>query len=241
MKRLTMVLVALLVTVVMVLPIVAEGGKGKGKGKGKGRGGGCDVRAVISELPLQKLSKKEKKFLKLMREEEKLARDVYLSLHEQWDLRIFRQIARAEGKHMSAVLGLLRKYGLEDPAAGNPIGVFTDSRLQTLYEDLSAMGQTSVVNALTVGAAIEDVDIYDLQRALSRTDNEDIAIVYQNLMKGSRNHLRAFVGQLESRSESYEPSYLSIEEYEEIISTPKERGAVDADGEPMACRGGGGR
>ena len=54
-----------------------------------------------------------------MREEEKLARDVYLVLAEKWDLGLFWNIAESEQQHMDAVLKLLKKYGLEDPA-GDP-------------------------------------------------------------------------------------------------------------------------
>ena len=40
----------------------------------------------------------------------------------------------------------------------------------------------------------------DLRRALERSNNEDLAMLYQNLMKGSRNHLRAFARNLASRT-----------------------------------------
>ena len=93
----------------------------------------------------------------------------------------------------------------------------------------------SLIDALMVGATIEDLDIHDLDEALSRTDNDDIRTVYQNLQKGSRNPLRAFVGLLEDSGVPYEPQYISIEEYEQIVDTPRERGRLDADGNPLDC------
>ena len=51
----------------------------------------------------------------VIREEEKLARDVYITLGEQWGLPIFASIAESEQRHMDAFGRLIDKYGLEDP------------------------------------------------------------------------------------------------------------------------------
>jgi hypothetical protein len=193
----------------------------------------CSLDTILEEMDTQHLRKKEKRNLFFMREEEKLARDVYLSLYEEWDFRIFRQIARSERSHMDSALVLIEKYELEDPVGDNPLGVFTDEYLQALYQDLSAAGQSSLVSALIVGATIEDLDIYDLQRVSSKTNNEDLKLMYQNLMKGSRNHLRAFVDVLERNGGSYEPMFITLEEYEDILDSPREKGLVGVDGEPF--------
>jgi hypothetical protein len=192
---------------------------------------GCGLDVILEELPFERLRKRERVDLRYMREEEKLARDVYLSLAERWDLRVFRQIARSERSHMASALVLIEKYGLADPVGDNPLGVFTDSDLQALYEDLSKAGQRSRMSALTVGAAIEELDIVDLQRALARTNNRDLRLLYENLMKGSRNHLRSFVATLERQGGRYEPALLDLEEYREIVDSPTERGIVGFDGD----------
>ena len=75
------------------------------------------------------------------------------------------------------------------------------------------------VDALKVGATIEEVDIVDLQKHLKENDNEDIALVYDNLMRGSRNHLRAFVINLKARGITYSPQYLTQTEYNTIIAS----------------------
>ena len=50
-------------------------------------------------------------------------------------------------------------------------------------------------------------------------DNADILQVFNNLEKGSDNHLRAFVSTLETQTgETYEPQYLSVDEYQAILS-----------------------
>ena len=87
---------------------------------------------------------------------------------------------------------------------------------------------------LTVGATIEDMDIKDLQYNIAETDNVDLAAVFQNLMKGSRNHLRAFVSLLERNGISYTAHYLEQEEIDEIVSSEWERGIVDAGGVPIS-------
>jgi hypothetical protein len=138
------------------------------------------------------LNNDEKYWLTYMREEEKLARDVYLSLGTTWNIPIFANIAQSEQVHMDALKTLLDRYGLPDPAAGRAQGEFSDPGLQKLYNDLIAQGNTSVVEALNVGIFIEEADISDLNKAIAATTHNDITTVYNNLLQGSTNHLNAF-------------------------------------------------
>jgi hypothetical protein len=140
------------------------------------------------------LSEEEKEELLFMREEEKLARDVYLTLYNKWGLPIFKNIARSEQNHMDAVKVLIDKYGLEDPVeeTNDKIGVFKNSELQQLYYQLVNEGSQSIENALEVGKLIEEKDIEDLEKAISETNHYDIRTVYSHLMRGSYHHLRAF-------------------------------------------------
>jgi hypothetical protein len=146
-------------------------------------------------------------------------------LYEVWGTPIFQNIASSELTHTDAVKSLIDRYGLEDPAEGNAVGTFTDPTLQALYDQLVASGQESLASALRVGAAIEEIDILDLEERIAQTDNEDIVLVYENLMKGSRNHLRSFVSTLERQAgEVYEPQYLTQAGYDDIIGADMERG-----------------
>ncbi len=161
-----------------------------------------------------------------MREEEKLARDVYLTLYDKWGLRTFTNIAGAESTHMDAMGILLERYNLEDPIKSDTIGVFTNPEMQNLYDTLVAQGSESFNAALNVGATIEDLDIYDLERLIADTDNDDLKIVYQNLLKGSRNHMRAFDMQLSRNGVDYQAQYMSDDSLSLILNTDMERGAV---------------
>ncbi|MGD2049629.1 MAG: DUF2202 domain-containing protein, partial [Chloroflexota bacterium] len=131
-----------------------------------------------------------------MREEEKLARDVYLALYDIWGMPVFQNIAGSEQAHMDSVLMLLDQYDLEDPAAGKDPGEFTNPLFQSLYEQLVGQGNLTQADALKVGATIEELDIVDLEERLAQTNNEYIIRVYTNLLAGSENHLRAFVSNL---------------------------------------------
>jgi hypothetical protein len=170
------------------------------------------------------LHPEEINWLVLMREEEKLARDVYQTLGDKWGLQIFSNIAASEQTHTDAVKNLLNTYDITDPVTNDEIGVFKSEVLQKLYTDLIKDGEQSLVQAFKVGAEIEDLDIRDLDIAMSETSNENILQVYANLQKGSRNHLRSFVRQLESRGEKYAPKYISLEDYNSIIAGEQERG-----------------
>ena len=188
------------------------------------------TRPGIASLPAESLSTEEKDGLLLMREEEKLARDVYQTLYDKWGLRIFANIAQSEQTHTEAVRDLLVKYDLTDPVTDDAIGVFVNSDLKTLYDSLVEKGLRSENDALIVGATIEDLDIKDLQNLTNKTDNADIKLVYENLTRGSRNHLRAFTRQLDARGLTYEPSYISTTEYENIISSNQENGGAQMGG-----------
>ncbi len=121
--------------------------------------------------------------------------------------------------------GLLDLYGLDDPAAGNDTGTFTDPALQRLYDQLVEDGSRSLEAALEVGALIEELDIVDLVARSAATDNPEISAVYENLERGSRNHLRAFVSQLDSRGVTYTPTQLDPDMFDAIVSSDMERGS----------------
>ncbi len=129
-----------------------------------------------------------------MREEEKVARDVYNKFFSLYNMPIFQNIAISEQRHMDAVLNLIVGYGLTDPVAGKGPGEFTPA-FQGLYDELIAKG-TNLTEALKVGVAIEELDIADLEKAIGSTEVDNILTVYNNLLAGSRNHLRAFSSRL---------------------------------------------
>ncbi len=177
-----------------------------------------DMAALVAQYPYQDLSKAERAGLIKMREEEKLARDVYLTLFSKWGNQVFSNIANAEQRHMDAVKNLIDKYRLTDPVIDNTVGAFTDPGVTELYNSLVQQGSTSIVNALLVGATIEDLDISDLNTLLAQTDNEDVQVIYPNLMQGSRNHMRAFAHSLDAYGVTYTAQYLTQEEVGQIIS-----------------------
>jgi hypothetical protein len=171
------------------------------------------------------LSADEQAGLIFMREEEKLAHDVYVTLYAQWGLPVFQNIANSESTHMAAIKVLLDRYGIADPASGNTVGEFTNPELQKLYDGLVAQGSKSLADALKVGAAIEEIDIRDLQTRLAQTSNVDIQLVYKNLMRGSENHLRAFTTTLQRQTgETYIPQYLDAAIYNSISTSSNQRG-----------------
>ena len=159
--------------------------------------------------------------LAFMREEEKLARDVYLRLHDAWGIAPFASIAASEQHHMDAVLRLLTRYRVADPAAGNAVGEFSDAGLQALFDALVVRGTASAAAALRVGALVEEVDLDDLAGALARTDKRDVDQVYESLACGSRNHLRAFAGALAVLTgQPYAAQHLPQAAVDAILASP---------------------
>lgn len=224
-------IIPVLLSISLALPLAVDAAGGKNQKRNRNTSANCGLAQTLDQLPIENLSPRETRDLLFMREEEKLARDVYLGLFDEWNLRIFRNISKAERNHMASVLVVIDKYQLEDPAGNNAVGVFTNSDLQQLYEELFAEGIRSKINALQVGAAIEELDIFDLRRALEATNNNDLQVLYQNLLKGSSNHLRAFAKQLARNGATYSPVYLTPDEYQEILDSPQLKGVVDANGD----------
>lgn len=172
-----------------------------------------------------------------MREEEKLAHDVYTALYEQWGVEEFNTIANSEQRHSDSVLRQLERYGIEDPTVGLAAGEFQNDELQALYDQLVAQGSESLEAALRVGTAIEEIDILDLEKHMAETENAALERVYENLLRGSRNHLRSFVGLLVDEGVTYAPEYMDTDAYEGIVSTDNEAGTGRGAGSSNAASG----
>lgn len=177
----------------------------------------CTNDNKISSIIL--LTQTEKDDLKFLREEEKLARDVYLFSYSKYQISIFNSISQSEQKHMDSVLSLLNKYGIPDPASPQ-IGVFVNQDLQSLYNSLTTQSNISSIEALKVGATIEDLDINDINHFIANTTKSDLLSVYDNLTCGSKNHIRSFTSQLTLNGVTYVPQFISVEYYNTILSSP---------------------
>lgn len=153
---------------------------------------------VSSSFAIQTIDATEAANLTQMREEEKLARDVYIEMYRLWGKKIFSNIIESEKKHMSAIKTLLDRYGLPDPIISDAPGAFTNGEIKTAYENFVARGSRSLEEALQVGVDVEKMDIADLHLFITQTDNTDVKKVYNNLYNGSLRHLGAFTYQLES-------------------------------------------
>lgn len=178
------------------------------------------------------LSKEEKEGLQFMREEEKLARDVYDSMFVKWEVNPFGNIRYSERMHMSRMKDLLDLYKVDDPVISvkDEPGKFRNKDMQKIYDDLVQSGTRSLGDALQAGALIEELDIADLDTRIAKTEKEDILAAYRFLRMGSENHLRAFVRRLRTQGIEYKPVHISQAEFDKIL-----------EGENGGCCGGGGR
>ncbi len=166
----------------------------------------------------RKLSAEEITDLNYLREEEKLARDVYLFSYDLYQDEVFLNISKAEQKHMDKILKLLENYDLTDPASTQR-GVFNNTELQTLYNQLIDQSDSSLIEALKVGATIEDVDLFDIRAFVNRAERKDILNTFEKLDCGSENHMRAFSGRLTELNYQYVPQYISQIEYDVILAS----------------------
>ena len=180
----------------------------------------CEKDDEVVTLPVvteAKLTAQEESDLIFLREEEKLARDVYLYAYNKYGTEIFTKISNSEQSHMSQVLTLLDSFNIEDPASQDT-GVFNNTVLQGLYDDLTTIVDSSLVHALTVGATIEDLDIEDIESFITNTEVPEILHMYDVLVCGSRNHIRGYTDQLSNEGVTYVPQFLPQANYDDILA-----------------------
>lgn len=162
------------------------------------------------------LSADERQRILFIKEEEKAARDLYLSLYSQENLSIFQSIAQSEQRHMDSVKVLIDIFDLQDTVQ-EARGAFTNQSVKNLYDDLLQKGLKSPDDALRAGAFFEETSIIDLRRGLSDTKNQNIISVYEGLLTGSEKHLRSYVNALKDHGISYSPQHLNQKDFDEIM------------------------
>lgn len=151
---------------------------------------------AVSTTATVTLTDDEVSYLTHMRQEEKLARDVYTTLNGTYGVTVFSKIIPSEQRHFDAIGTLIDRYGVTDPAPNPAVGVFT-GEFSEVYQTLVDTGLSSLGDAMCVGVTIEEIDITDLTAAMANTTRPDILNVYNNLLAASLNHLAAFHSHLE--------------------------------------------
>jgi hypothetical protein len=173
-------------------------GNGNGHGPHDGNGNGGGMPDTVAEDGIV-TDPEQIDSLLFMYQEEKLAGDVYEALYDEYGLKVFENISKAEDVHMQTIDDILVASGVdmtELHALGE--GEFSDEGLQQLYNDLIEMGSESVHSALEVGVLVEETDIADLEDYLNEDGiDPDMELAYSNLLEGSYHHLDAFNSQLD--------------------------------------------
>ena len=182
--------------------------------------------SINLESKTNTLTSQEIEDLQFLREEEKLAHDVYLFAYDKYNLQVFKNISNSEATHMDTVLQLLKSYNLNDSAT-TEIGVFNNPELQNIYTQLINQVNISLIEALKVGTEIEDLDINDLSLNENRTEKADLLSLYSSLKCGSNNHLRSFYSQVVNYNDTYSAKYISQETFNEIIGSPTEKCGIN--------------
>jgi hypothetical protein len=189
-----------------------------------------DALAVaLDDLSMGQLSEAEVEAIAYLREVEKLARDVLVALDQEWDVEAVRRVAKSEETHTEAIKTLIDRYNLWDPSSVTWEGYYNNEELLAMNRRLVRQGKQSLAEALKVGATIEEISILDLREYRAETDDEDVQMVYENLLRASRNHLRVFYALLQERGETYKRAFLSENLFTEIVTTPLEPGSNQDD------------
>ncbi|MDM5270903.1 DUF2202 domain-containing protein [Sulfurovum sp. zt1-1] len=141
----------------------------------------------------QSLTEVQKDKLFFIYQEEKVARDVYITLGNIYtDENTFASIQISEQRHMDSARELCEKYGVDiSNVDESQVGEFVLPVLQELYDTCVSTGEESILDALKIGELIELTDIDDLEDAAQDMPS-DVITVFESLKEGSYNHLDAF-------------------------------------------------
>ena len=155
--------------------------------------------------------------LRLMAEEEQMARDIYNALYLQTSQKVFQNIASSEQTHTETLSALMVASQMA-ALPGTP-GHYEDAGLQSLYDSLMAQAAQGTLQALQTGALVEETDIRDLRLAIAASTDPQVIEAYQQLLQGSYNHLAAFASAIQRQGgPAYQAQLLPAEDVAAILA-----------------------
>lgn len=174
------------------------------------------------------LTDAEKNHVLWMREESKVARDLYTFLFNRWGIPVFKKKMVKEQVNMDRSLTIINKYGLTDPIVKDEQGIYSKENFRQMYVELAMRGNSSLPEALRAAAITEELDIMELEDALQNTiTNPDLKSIYNTMAVSSRNHLRAIIEQIQCMGEIYGPQRLPEKRFYSIVDSPVEPETVE--------------
>ena len=139
------------------------------------------------------LTEEQKDMLFFIYQEEKMARDVYITFDRVYkNENTFRLMQIAEQRHLDCARKLCEFYGVDTSSVDETVvGAFESPVLKTLYEAYTERGKNSLRDALEIAEFIEATDINMIEHA-SVGMPSDVVAVYEKLKRGNLNHLDIF-------------------------------------------------
>ncbi|NTV17903.1 MAG: DUF2202 domain-containing protein [Bacteroidales bacterium] len=168
------------------------------------------------------LTADEIEFIYAVREDEKVARDLYFSFFGTFGLKPFENIGKAEDNHIKATEKLFDYYEIDYPALSEN-GKFENAIRQKLFDSLLLKG-TPELEAFKVMAMLEESNIVEYGEVLKTIANPNIKIVIENLARASANHFKAAIRQITALGGTYTPALMTQEQYKAVIAIGFEKG-----------------
>ena len=130
---------------------------------------------------------------------------------------IITLVSNVENQHMNSVFQLLKNYNINDPASTGVV-IFNNMEMQSIYYDLIAQSDISLLEDLKVGDKIEDLSLNE-----NRTTKINLFSVYSLLKCGAKNHLESFHNQVLINNGEYSPKFISQEDFDAIVNSFNEK------------------
>lgn len=137
----------------------------------------------------------EQNDLLYMIEKEKMMRNIYKTMFQEYNVELFQSIYQAKESHLSLLSSKIDKYDVHNPLVYSAENEFENSSLQLVYDDFLAKKLIYEIEALNFVKNMEERHINYVETTVSQVDgNDDIVSVYNVILLGSQAHLDALLG-----------------------------------------------
>ncbi len=155
---------------------------------------------------VQGLSNFERDGLVALLETQKMHRDVYAWMNDQFPSAVFAALAESDGEGMERLSQAVNKYGIYNPTSNRLPGEFEDVGLQNRYNEFIRLTVGDLPAMIENARVMEEEVICQLQeQQLCLCGNDDLRELYGNLIQESKTQLQALAYETDGLIHVYAP------------------------------------
>ena len=161
---------------------------------------------AVSNGNAKDLSNFEKQGLVSLLETQKMHRDVYTWINDQFPSAVFTSLAESDGKYMELLSVKLDKYGIQNPTLDKLPGEFESHEVQNQYNEFVRLSFGDL-KAMIENARVMEESMISLVRdqQLNLSGNDDLRQIYGDLIQESISQLNTLNDNMKGLIHIYAP------------------------------------